>query len=187
MNLDNLKGVFSPATQLIWNKVDTRPTGEVELLVGQNYAGLHPNEHESNGNIKVMKSKFGTGYVLSGCHSSVSSARVKWDTTVSSIRTTNMMAGVVNYTKLTYKSVRDYLESNDLSVLPPRRCNNCMNCTDCGFRGHQMSLQEQYEYQVMENKVVYDEENKEFRIEYAFTEDPSILTNNLGQVIKIAE
>ena len=62
-----------------------------------------------------------------------------------------------------------------------------MNCHECSFRGHQLSLQEQYEYQVMENNVEYEKGNQVFKVQYAFTEDPAILTNNIRQVIKIAE
>ena len=50
-----------------------------------------------------------------------------------------------------------------------------------------MSLREQYEYQVMESNVSYDEVEEVFKIKYPFTEDPSILSNNFQQAVKIAE
>ena len=50
-----------------------------------------------------------------------------------------------------------------------------------------MSLREQYEYQLMEDCVTYDEVEEVFRVKYPFTEDPSILTNNFKQVVKIGE
>ena len=49
-----------------------------------------------------------------------------------------------------------------------------------------MSLREQYEYEVMQQNVTYDELQKVFRVKYPFLEDPSILTNNINQVTKIA-
>ena len=39
----------------------------------------------------------------------------------------------------------------------------------------------------MEDNVSYDEVEKVFIIKYPFIEDPSILTYNVGQAIKIAE
>ena len=39
----------------------------------------------------------------------------------------------------------------------------------------------------MENNVEYEEASQVFKVKYAFTEDPSILANNICQVIKIAE
>ena len=50
-----------------------------------------------------------------------------------------------------------------------------------------MSLREQYEYQLMEDCLTYDQVERIFRVKYPFTEDPSILTNNFKQVVKIWE
>ena len=47
-----------------------------------------------------------------------------------------------------------------------------------------LSQQEQYEYQVMESKVRYDPATQSFVVTYPFTEDPSILPDNKGQVMK---
>ena len=87
---------------------------------------------------------------------------------------------------MSFKSIRDYFDSNELHVETPRRCNNCLNCTDCSFQGQQLSLREQYEYEIMSKNVTFDEENHVFRVKYPFLQDPSILTNNFNQVTKIA-
>ena len=181
VNVDGLKELFSCNIQNVWDKVDTRPSGEVELLVGSNYSGLHPYRLEANNNVKVLKSMFGSGYILVGSHSAIKPYRVSQNLSISNINIS------VRATKLTFKSVRDYFDSNELHVEAPRRCNNCMNCKDCTYRGHQMSLREQYEFQAMENNVTYDDVEKVFRVEYPFTEDPSILTNNFWQAVKIGE
>jgi hypothetical protein len=52
---------------------------------------------------------------------------------------------------------------------------------------HALSLKEQYESQVIETKINYDQTINQFVVSYPFTHDPSILPNNKGQVIKIAE
>ena len=97
-------------------KVESRPTGEVEVLVGANYMGLHPVGYETAGNMKVKRSLFGSGFVAVGYHKSVKSDVISWDVTVSNIRNTKAS----NYfTHLSYKSVRDYPEFDDLTVLTP--------------------------------------------------------------------
>ena len=88
---------------------------------------------------------------------------------------------------LSVKPKRDFFECEGLGVEPPRRCGNCRKCKECSFRAHQLSQQEQYQYHVMESKVRYDSAEKQFRVEYAFQEDPNILSKNKNQVIKIAE
>ena len=50
-----------------------------------------------------------------------------------------------------------------------------------------MTVQHQYEYKVLEDHVEYEEATKSFKVKHAFTEDPSILSNNINQVVKIAE
>ena len=70
-DLRELKQSFSSSIQRMLNKVESRPTGEVELLVGANYMGLHPVDYDTAGNMKVKKSLFGSGFVGDGCHKSV--------------------------------------------------------------------------------------------------------------------
>ena len=181
VNVDGVKSLFSDDIQNVWDKVSMRPSGEIELLVGNNYSGLHPYRIEANNNVKVLKSMFGSGYVLVGSHNAIKSQQISQNSS-----RTNVNASI-RATNLSFKSVRDYFDSNELYVEAPRRCNNCMNCKDCTYRGHQMSLREQYEYQVMQDNVTYDNVEKVFKVKYPFTEDPSILTNNFWQVVKIGE
>ena len=62
----NVKECFAPKVQQIWKHLENRPIGEVDILIGQNAAGLHPSDFEIQNNLKVMSSIFGSGYVLSG-------------------------------------------------------------------------------------------------------------------------
>ena len=63
-----MKTLFSQTTQQEWDNIAMRPTGEVELLIGSDNLGLHPTEFEAQGNLKVYKSNFGSGYVIVGKH-----------------------------------------------------------------------------------------------------------------------
>ena len=60
VNIDELKTLFTEGTQNSWGDMNNRPTGEIEFLLGGNYLGLHPTDHECIGNVKVVKSIFGT-------------------------------------------------------------------------------------------------------------------------------
>ena len=178
VDVDGVKEIFSIDIQEVWDSVRTRPSGEVDLLVGNNHLGLHPTELEAVGNIKVLKSKFGSGLVLSGSHPELKCLDPP---------SHPHMGATIHYNKLTFKSVRDYLDANELHVEVPRRCNNCMNCEECTFQNHLMSLREQYEHQMMKENVTYDEVEKVFKVKYVFLEDPSRLSENLHQAVKIAE
>ena len=176
-----VKEYFSVSIQEMWSMVSKRPTGDVELLIGSNYLSLHPSELEVHHDLKVMKSIFGSGLLLVG-----SDPALEISHTMQHLNASVSVQGSVRATKLTYKSIREYFDSNELQVEAPRRCTACMNCV-CVCVGHQMSLREQFEHKVMEDNVVYDDVQKVFRVNYSFIEDPSILTYNVHQVIKIAE
>ena len=45
-----------------------RPIGMVDMLIGLNYAYLHPTNLRADGNLRLMSSKFGTGFCIDGSH-----------------------------------------------------------------------------------------------------------------------
>ena len=49
----------------------TRPTGEVDLLIGINYAQLQPNAIKKKENLVLYESQFGTGKLLGGQHRNI--------------------------------------------------------------------------------------------------------------------
>ena len=178
----NVKGEFSADMQNKWNLLD-RPAGDIEILIGVNHFGLHPCELECVGNLKVMSSQFGTGYILGGFHQSIKSDNVQFDNTVQNIRLSNSHS--IN--AISIQPSYEFFEGDVMGIQPPRRCGSCLKCKECTFRGQQMSQQEQYEYHVIESKVTHVESSQNFHVEYPFTEDPQVLPNNRSQVIKIAE
>ena len=118
------KSLFSHKIPKEWDEVEARPSGEVELLVGSNYIEMHQNRVETNNNIQVLKSMFGTGYLLVVCHSALKSLEPQ-NSSISHVR------GSICASNLTSKSIRDYLDSIELPFELPRRCGKCMKCKDC--------------------------------------------------------
>ena len=68
VRIDGVKELFSEEVRNAWDLVDTRPTGDIEVLIGSNFLGLHPLDFEVRGNLKLKKSKFSSGFVLAGSH-----------------------------------------------------------------------------------------------------------------------
>jgi hypothetical protein len=68
VRIDGVKELFSEEVRNAWDLVDTRPSGNVEVLIGSNFLGLHPLDFEVRGNLKLKKSKFSSGFVLAGSH-----------------------------------------------------------------------------------------------------------------------
>ena len=149
MDISLIKSEFSNKVKQIWKQLEARPTGQVEVLIGANKLGLHPKDLVCRGNIKVMTSLFGGGYVFGGTHSAIKTSAVTWSQTVSNIRCslltspTPIIGATVNRTTVHVKPTREFFEAENLGIMPPRRCNNCMNCRDCSFRAQQLSQRDQ--------------------------------------------
>ena len=187
VDVSKVKNEFSPQIQDIWSRLEDRPHGEVDLLIGINECGIHPVDMEVSRNLKVQSSLFGSGYLLCGSHPSIKSEAVRWSDTVNNIHSSSMSIStqVVHRTGVVVKPKRDFFEAEGFGVEPPRRCGNCMNCKECGFRAQQLSLEEQYQYHVIDSKITYDESQKCFHVEYAFLEDPKVLSRNYKQLSKL--
>jgi len=178
-NMSGVKSFFSSSIQRRWHDVSSRPTGSIDLLIGLDFLRIHPVNVELHNNLRVVSSQFGGGLILCGFHPMIKSSNPKMNKDVAAIRHT------VN--RVSIKPIYDFFESDNMGVAPPRRCGNCRNCKECSFKVHALSLKDQYESQVIESKISYDQTINQFVVSYPFTQDPSILPNNKGQVIKIAE
>ena len=181
VEIHDAKGEFSEEVQRKWDCLK-RPTGEVELLIGLNAFALHPQDLECRGNLKVMASQFGTGYLLGGSHPNIHPNKIEWSDTVSNIRHSSL---TIN--KISIKPTYEFFEGEIMGIQPPKRCGNCKNCKDCQFLSQQLSQKEQYEYSIIDSKVHYIENQQIFHVQYPFTDDPHVLPNNISQVTKIAE
>ena len=202
IELDGVKHMFSDEMQEKFLDWGVRPSGQVELLVGSEVAHLHPTADETVENLVIRRSIFGTGLVLNGGHSSIRSEKVKFDSTIGAIRQGKFVK--VNRITVRYTQERDFrpmefsqacgmmqekdfLAAEGLGVEAPRRCRSCSGCKECSFRGRQMSQREASEYKLIEEGIVFDEKAGRFRVTYPFIDDPWKLSNNFGQVLRIAE
>ena len=202
IELEGVKSMFSAEMQERWMDWGVRPSGAVQLLVGSEVAHLHPKSKETVENLVIKTSIFGTGLVLNGGHPSIKTEKVKFDSTVGAIRQGNFVK--VNKVTVKYTQDRDFkpmeydqgcsvlhekdfLAAEGLGVEAPKRCRSCIGCKECSFRGRQMSQREAAEYKLIEEGIVFDEKVGRFRVTYPFIDDPRKLSNNYGQVVRIAE
>ena len=192
VNVEQVKENFSSEVQSQWGKIKKRPKGKVHMLVGQEYAGFHPVPYEAHGNLVVYRSMFGQGWLLSGNNPYIDVEKYKFGEEVAALRVSRVT--VVNQSshrigvsqaRFSFNQQRDYYSYDSLGVEPPRRCQSCKGCRECSWRGHQLSKQESYELEYMENCV--DFRDGKFHIKFPFLVDPHELSDNYRQVVRIAE
>ena len=198
IDLNGVKSMFSQEVKDNWDKLE-RPTGEVELLIGNEMAHLHPVHFETRGSLVVKKSKFGGGWLLNGGHDRIVCGPVEFSSSVQVIRCgfyrSNKIS--VTYTQnvnfntaeefLHSKEDKDFMWAEGLGCEPPKRCISCRGCTECGFRGSHMSQKEALELRMMEENIVFDENIGKWRIQYPFLQDPRVLKNNYKRVLHMME
>ena len=198
IHLDGIKHEFSVDVRKNWGKF-SRPTGEVELLIGSEVAHLHPQHQETVGRMVVRQSIFGTGWVLNGAHEGIVCGPVDFNGNLQIIRTGCFRSNriVVAYKQeVEFNSLDEYsntmsekkfFAAESLGCEPPRRCQDCRGCQDCGFRGATMSQKEYMELKKMEDNIWFDKKLGKWRVRYAFKQDPRVLRNNYRRVLRMSE
>ena len=127
INTDVICAKFNGLTE----KYLDRPTeGEIDCLIGYNYAAFHPVKIQSIGHLLLLKTQF--GYVIGGTHPSI-------------VERTNkvIQKGTVNRVSAT---VEDFYTFESLGIQCKPRCGSC-KCGKCHPGGKGMSLQEEKEFE----------------------------------------
>ena len=192
VSLAAVKARFSDKVQAQWGKLAKRPQGTVHLLIGEEYAGYHPVQFETQDNLVVCRSMFGQGWILTGSDIGLEAEECCWGEDVAALKVgrvtvldQNNFRISVSQVKLTFTQDRDFYTMENLGVEPARRCAGCKGCKECSWRGQELSRKEAFELEYIENCVKF--EDGKFHVKFPYLEDPKELADNFYQVVKIAE
>ena len=183
------------------------PKKRIDILIGLNYNSLHPNGGlgvDAVGNLRALRSRFGSGWVLGGCHKDLKVPPLKFSAQTASARiarvnvvpevtasdlSLEVTGQVSQFAKVTVDPLLtpDFWECEQLGVLPPRKCPKCKQCAqkgECSEAHYLLTLKEEAELQLIsENIKVVD---GEVHVQYPFIKHPSCLPNNRGVAVKVA-
>lgn len=155
-----------------------RDFSTVDVLIGMNYANLHPEPLEKVGSLVLFQSKFGSGRILGGQHK-----------VVSVMNQVNHAAKIVSAAKgikielLKASTGVDFFSAEDLGIKAPVKCKKCKGCKDC-VEMNDMSRCEQYELEVIRNNLKFDEEKKRWVTTYPYKKLPVEIRDNKEQALK---
>ncbi|XP_071954191.1 uncharacterized protein [Antedon mediterranea] len=151
-NLENLAKILN-----VYPEQVKRPTGEVDLLVGYEYAGYHPTKIKACGHLVLLKNQF--GQCIGGSHPSI-----EWEEG----------AGIlVNYVKTT--SFDDFLTIESMGVNCQPKCGSC-RCGKCPSGAQKYTLKEERELKLIEDNLLY--EAGKWTARYPWIKDPNNLPDN---------
>ena len=168
------------------NVFTTLKKAQIDLLIGLDYYSLHPDGGQGRnvvGNFRALHSQFSTGWVFGGSHPSLKLSATQFS---GSAQLFFRCARVD--VKPVFNSIKavslNFMEQENLGVLPARRCNGCLSCKDCKDSTLVFSRKEQDELQMLETNVEIID-NK-VHVSYPFIRSPNCLLDNRERAIQMA-
>ena len=141
--------------------------GEIECLIGYDYANFHPVKEMAMKHLLLLKNRF--GHLVGGRHPAVTE-----DTKQLLIR------GSVN--RIQRISVENFYEIEQLGINCSPRCGSC-KCGKCQPGGKEMTIKEEREFNQIKSGLHYDEEKEKWTATYPWIKNPSNLVNNKTAVL----
>ena len=166
----------------------------MDLLLGIQDANLHPilanpNKHRV-GKLRLLTSKFGSGYLLDGAHPDIKVfARSLNPATKEKTRATFISRKSCKPPKVSHRTVQitavNFLECEELGTGQPRHRGTCKSCARCSVRSQEMTKREADELTLIEDNVTVDEATSTIWFHYPLIKDPALLSDNRAQAIAI--
>ena len=141
-----------------------RPDGEIDMLIGIDYAGFHPEKERAIEHLVLMKNKF--GQCISGTHNS----------------TTEKTQMIIQNVQVFHAAVKidDFYSNESLGVSCQPKCGNC-KCGECPIGGKQYTLQQERELAMINRGLELTDERWTAR--YPWKRSPEDLPNNYSQAL----
>ena len=136
-----------------------RPVGEIDMLVGYEYAGFHPERVRSMQHLLLLKNKF--GQCLGGAHELLEEK-------------TRMLIQNVQIS-LAIVTIEDFYSNESLGVSCEPKCGSC-KCGECPVGGKQYTLKQERELALIEEGLALQDDKWTAR--YPWIRHPDELPNN---------
>lgn len=155
----DLSGVSQLFPSTLLNELH-RPSGEIDVLIGFEYAGFHPTRKRSNGHLLVMENRFGK--CLGGSHP------------VLIEKTQKLIKHVVIHHAKSIE-IEKFFDIEGLGVECSPKCGSC-RCGKCPIGGKDYSIKEEKELELIESGLTRKQHHWEVR--YPWIKDPESLKDN---------
>ena len=162
----NVNGVIKKFKNTRIQDLDRPNEGQIDCLIGYEYAAFHPVRKQAVGHLLLLQNRFGT--VIGGTHSQLVENTRK----------------VVQHVIVHHATVRmeDFYSMEQLGVQCSPRCGSC-KCGQCHPGGKDMTLKEEREYKLIEDRLIYKSDVKKWEAGYPWIKDPRTLPDNRSFVL----
>ena len=163
-----------------------RATGEVDMLIGTDYFGLHPKEELSKAgdNLSVMRGQLGV--CLVGTHPLLKDydqiqREVPKTLHLSEIRTHTFHASIRSE-HVAFSRSENFIAGEELGTECSPKCGAC-KCGKCPIPGHDLSFREEQELLMIRSNLIHDSSLKAWTTSYPWVKDPKFLPDNYPSAI----
>ena len=165
-----IRGVNTKKASLILGideaEINRPVSGEIDMLIGLQYAAYHPAPVSSKGHLILYSNRFGT--TIGGSHPEIQE-ETRIDESCSKVR------GAV--TMHATHVIDSFFEVESLGVTCLPKCGSC-KCGRCHPGGKEMSLKDELEYNMIQDRVTFNQETGRWVAEYPWIKDPRELPDN---------
>ena len=148
--------------------VDRPKEGEIDCLLDYEYAAFHPVRIQAIGHLLLLRNSFGT--VIGG----------KYPKLIEN--TKRIVQHVMMYHANVNIQMKDFYSIERLGVDCSPRCGSC-KCGQCHPGGKEMTLKEEREYNLIEEKLVYKPDQRKWEAGYPWIKGPRSLPDNKAYVL----
>ena len=145
----------------------TRPVGEIDLLIGFEYAGYHPSRIDANDHLLLLENRFGR--CLGGSHNSL-------------MDTGHKIVQHVSINHLKGESIDDFFSTESLGIECTPKCGNC-KCGKCPIGSKNYSIKDERELKLIEQGLRKGENRWE--ASYPWIRSPNDLPNNKSAALSM--
>ena len=159
VNLDGVHRLFKDVTK----EEIARPTGEIDVLIGFEYAGFHPQKEQFSGHLLLLKNQFGR--CIGGTHPQIKEINERHK--LNSVQVLHTAS----------PSVEDFYNIENLGIKCTPRCGGC-KCGRCHLGSKNSTIKEEKDLALIKKNLDYDKEAKRWIAEYHWIKDPYDLPDN---------
>ena len=146
--------------------------GEIDILLGQQVAPLHPSRIDVVGNLVLMRNDF--GYAVAGSHSKIKPTE--------SITLSCKQARTAHVVAHSSGGIERFFDIENLGTNCNPSCGGC-RCGKCQPGGKNMSLKDEKEYKLIEKNLLFDTEAGRWVASYPWIKSPAELPYNRSSVL----
>ena len=144
-----------------------RPTGTIDVLIGYDYAGLHPEMQNRSGHLLLLKNRF--GFCIGGTHPAIEENAECFKYNVAHV---NHVRGI---------ELSDFYKIENLGVECTPRCGGC-KCGKCPPGSKNYTLKEEKELNLIENNLEYNSHENLWITTYPWIKDLFVAMRKTAQM-----